>query len=122
MNWTPKRLFQGRIRRFHFLVGVVFINLVMGLFLAYYYSQMRFDMYKTLWGLFAFCIFFLTSLMVRRFHDIDRSGWWALLFFIPFFNFILLIYLLIYPGNREVNSYGDLEGRGAVKSILNIKK
>ena len=122
MNWTPKRLFQGRLKRFHFLIGSVLINFIMGSFLVYYFIQMRFGMYKTLWSLFALCLFCLMSLIVRRFHDMNGSGWWALLFFIPLFNLILLIYLFIYPGTEGENSYGQIRDRGVIRSILNVKK
>jgi uncharacterized membrane protein YhaH (DUF805 family) len=37
---------------------------------------------------------------VRRFHDLDLSGWYYLLFFIPFINFLTFLYLVFKPGKE----------------------
>ena len=39
---------------------------------------------------------------VRRLHDIDYTGWWALLIVVPFLNIILLFV----PGTRTTNRFG----------------
>ncbi|EID0061275.1 DUF805 domain-containing protein [Vibrio vulnificus] len=36
----------------------------------------------------------LVALIVRRLHDIQRSGWWCLLFIVPLFGPLLLLYWL----------------------------
>ncbi len=43
--------------------------------------------------------------MVRRLHDRDQSGWWAIAWFLPFVNWALLIYLA-FPGTPGPNRYG----------------
>ncbi len=44
------------------------------------------------------------ALLVRRLHDTNRSGWWALIITIPFVNLILLVFLL--QGSKvEGNKY-----------------
>ena len=45
------------------------------------------------------------SLMVRRLHDINRTGLWLLIIFIPFVGFILLVFFLT-PGTKGTNRYG----------------
>ncbi|WP_159429672.1 DUF805 domain-containing protein [Acidaminococcus timonensis] len=46
------------------------------------------------------------SLFVRRFHDMDRSGWWVLLLFIPVVHLAVYIYLLIRKGTEGDNRFG----------------
>ncbi len=36
----------------------------------------------------------LVALVVRRLHDIQRSGWWCLVFIVPLFGPLLLLYWL----------------------------
>ena len=45
-------------------------------------------------------------LVIRRLHDIGRSGWWWLLVFIPFVNFIMGIYLMSQKGETGPNRFG----------------
>ncbi|WP_394355808.1 DUF805 domain-containing protein [Candidatus Trichorickettsia mobilis] len=50
--------------------------------------------------------FFVTpnlSLSVRRLHDINKSGWWVLIGFIPIVGFM---YWHIKPGDVSANRYG----------------
>nr|WP_264185535.1 DUF805 domain-containing protein [Roseicella aerolata] len=42
----------------------------------------------------------------RRLHDIDRSGWWLLLIFVPLVGFILLLVWFIRPGDAGPNRFG----------------
>tara|TARA_R110002096_G_scaffold129819_2_gene278839 strand:- start:211 stop:579 length:369 start_codon:yes stop_codon:yes gene_type:complete len=44
---------------------------------------------------------------VRRLHDIDRSGWWYLIIFIPLIGILVLIYWFVQPGSPGSNEYGD---------------
>ena len=45
-------------------------------------------------------------LIIRRLHDIGRSGWCWLLIFIPFVNFIMGIYLMCKKGETGPNRFG----------------
>jgi uncharacterized membrane protein YhaH (DUF805 family) len=42
----------------------------------------------------------------RRLNDLNRSGWWFLLFFLPIVNFFMAIYLIFFPGAENPNSFG----------------
>lgn len=44
--------------------------------------------------------------MVRRLHDFDVSGWWALLMLVPLVNVILTLVLLFKAGNAGDNRFG----------------
>lgn len=47
------------------------------------------------------------SVAVRRLHDIDRSGWWFLVIFVPIVGFLLLLYWFVQPGTADENQYGE---------------
>jgi type IV pilus assembly protein PilA len=51
---------------------------------------------------------FVVSVMFskRRLNDLNRSGWWFLLFFIPIVNLLLAIYLVFFPGADGPNNFG----------------
>lgn len=51
----------------------------------------------------------LPSLAVgtRRLHDINKSGWFQLLWLIPILGWLVLIYFLAQEGGTESNQYGD---------------
>lgn len=51
-------------------------------------------------------VYSLFTLMIRRLHDLNHTGWLSLLFLVPMINFFLVIYLMFFPGNRHVNQYG----------------
>ena len=61
------------------------------------------------WLYFLFGIFhFLPSLsvLVRRLHDVGKSGWFFLILFIPIVN-LWVLYLLCKDGDHGENSYGN---------------
>ena len=43
---------------------------------------------------------------VRRLHDINRTGWWLLLVFVPGIGWIVLIVWAIKRGDKGQNKYG----------------
>lgn len=46
------------------------------------------------------------SLIVRRLHDSDKSGWFLLLAFVPFGGIVLLVFYCL-PGTQGPNQFGD---------------
>ena len=46
------------------------------------------------------------AVAVRRLHDVDRSGWWLLLAFIPLIGIIVLIVWWCTEGTRGPNRFG----------------
>ena len=58
-------------------------------------------------GLVMFTYFVLVeSVAVRRLHDFNAGGYLALLLFIPYINFILLLLLILIKGSQGDNKYG----------------
>ena len=47
----------------------------------------------------------LLALLVRRLHDIDRSGWWVFIGLVPFAGPIVLFVFTVLAGTPELNRY-----------------
>jgi uncharacterized membrane protein YhaH (DUF805 family) len=43
---------------------------------------------------------------VRRLHDLDKSGWWILIAFIPLIGALVLLYWFCQPGTPGANQFG----------------
>jgi uncharacterized membrane protein YhaH (DUF805 family) len=58
------------------------------------------------------------AIYVKRWHDLNMSGWMTLTLFIPFVNLLLALFLGLAPGTSGPNKYGrdprQLESDGAV--------
>lgn len=52
-------------------------------------------------------IWFTLAQDVKRLHDVDKSGWFLIFFFIPIVNFIFGLYMLLADGTVGPNRYGD---------------
>ena len=52
-------------------------------------------------------------LTIRRLHDLNRSGWYYLVLFVPLVNVLFSLYLFFAPGTVGPNQYGadPLEGK-----------
>ncbi|OJW68936.1 MAG: hypothetical protein BGO57_06920 [Sphingomonadales bacterium 63-6] len=48
----------------------------------------------------------LVAVQVRRFHDQDKSGWYALLGLIPYVGGLILLFFMVQKGTPGENSYG----------------
>ena len=55
----------------------------------------------------AFCLWVFAAAVARRFHDIDRPGWWALLMLVPLINVGVFLMLGSREGSSGPNTYGD---------------
>ena len=56
--------------------------------------------------LFVACNCMIAVQVVKRLHDLNRSGWYFFLFLVPFFNIIMLLFLIFKPGTAAANDYG----------------
>jgi uncharacterized membrane protein YhaH (DUF805 family) len=102
--------FSGRATRSEFwywTLPVVIINVVLGIVDERLSPGTEFGALS-----WVTMIFFLVSLIptlavsIRRLHDIDRSGWWFLLWFTLVGGFVL-IYWACQPGTAGSNSFGE---------------
>lgn len=86
--------------------------------LIYFLASMVIDVYQsTNVLLIGLCILFLAALFIlsiiqiffvthRRLHDLNASGWWQLVTFIPFGQ-ILMIGFIFFKGTPTTNKYGE---------------
>ena len=96
-------IIPGRMNRAKYLCLMLIIGLVGGVFFE-------------IWNYFSpdtslVLVFFveIATLFpaVKRLHDIDRSGVWCLVMFVPGFNIFLSFMLLFLKGTVGPNQFGD---------------
>lgn len=95
----------SRSEFFRYFIELILINL----FIAILIIQTGFDVWIQSIGLasivgltwLAINLFSFYTAQIRRFHDLDKSGWYILLSFIPLVNFLVLIYLLTKKGRSD---------------------
>jgi len=47
------------------------------------------------------------TVSVRRFHDLNKPGWWVLIFFIPIIGLIAWLYFFTQKGTPGSNDFGS---------------
>ena len=104
--------FEGRARRSEYWWFVLF-NLIVSIILTVVLGSgrgmgeggmMGGGLLANIWSL----AMLLPSLAVgaRRLHDIDRTGWWQLIWFIPVIGWIVLIVFFASRGTAGTNRFG----------------
>lgn len=106
LMWKNALDFKGRARRKEYwmacLLGGIVALILFGL-AAITESSILFGLY----GLYALALFIPSlSLVVRRLHDVGKSGWYYLISFIPFGAFYIL-YLLVQDSEAKTNQWGE---------------
>lgn len=115
-SWKKCFVFAGRVNREKFwcfqliniLITTIFINL----------TEMKLGKIENiitsgkLNGLACITVIFLfasifpqLSMLVKRLHDTGKTGWFAIIYFIPIINIFILIFL-IRKGDPNPNEYG----------------
>lgn len=110
--------FNGRIGRMRYIaygIGVNFVlMIVMGILSALLGvggAAMGDGSFGVV-GIAVIGIFYVATIVLsvmfakRRLNDLNRSGWWFLLFIIPIVNLLFAIYLIFFPGADGPNNYG----------------
>jgi len=65
------------------------------------------DVYGPIYALYIIIMFLpALAVSVRRLHDVDKSGWWLLLGFIPIIGTIWLLIYFLREGTYGPNRYG----------------
>lgn len=110
MNWyldvlTKKYAqFTGRARRMEFWMFAL-VNVLISIGLSIIGWLVGFPYLDGIYGLAVLVPGIAVT--VRRLHDTNRSGWWALIAIIPIVGFIVLLVFTVQPGDRGANPYGD---------------
>jgi len=105
---------DGRINRLRYLKYMIVLALISGVSTFVLSSMATFftgdpnslpiTMITGAWALIAGAGNIM--LIIRRLHDMDKSGWFALLTFVPIVNVIFSIAMFFVPGTVGYNRYG----------------
>lgn len=57
-----------------------------------------------------------------RMHDMNRSGWWAVLTLIPYLGSVVSLVMMFWPGTEGENDYGEQprQGNGLVAVVIGV--
>ena len=99
---------MGRLRFLFWLVGIydamIVIATVAGMGVIIADLDVSIEAFPVIVALAALPV--LWNKIVRRGHDINHSGWWTMLLFVPVANFIVFLMLLLKPGDITQNDFG----------------
>ena len=100
---------EGRIRRLEFCLSYFFSFLSTYIVIVLMRANFAYGI------LSAPIIIFMFTQTCKRFHNMNRSGFYYLTFFIPFINIIAIAALLFWDGDSYENDYGeDPKGRNTL--------
>jgi uncharacterized membrane protein YhaH (DUF805 family) len=71
-------------------------------------GRTRYPWSQALW--FVISSIVILKAMVSRLHDIGKTGLAVLLMFVPLVNLVALLLLMIVPGQKSANAYGEPAG------------
>jgi uncharacterized membrane protein YhaH (DUF805 family) len=100
--------FSGRARRSEYWWWVLFIVVVTIVLGIIEVGVLGLAEFQPISGLFSLATIIPSiAVAARRLHDLDKSGWWQLIAFIPLIGWIILIYWYVQPGMRGPNRFGE---------------
>lgn len=119
---------HGRIGRLRFFaynsLATILLTFVVGILLAVLIPVVAVGAKSPVAGFLAMAIAYIpilgAALIItkRRFNDLNRSGWWALLLLVPFVNFVAWLYLQFGPGTEGPNDYGLPPSKNSVLLVI----
>tara|TARA_B100000575_G_scaffold186588_1_gene150283 strand:+ start:204 stop:557 length:354 start_codon:yes stop_codon:yes gene_type:complete len=102
-------VFSGRASRSEYWYFFLF-NIIVGAILGFVEGLLNLfpDTNRSVLASIGSLLLFLPyiSCSVRRLHDINRVGWWALLSFIPIFGWIILLVFFLQKSHEGPNRFG----------------
>lgn len=107
--WISAFDFSGRARRREFWFFVLYNTIVSVVFfvLAGVIGSVNLDLALVLTITYIGAVFFpKLSVSVRRLHDLDLSGWWVLVSFVPIIGALGLLLWMVQDGTPGANSHG----------------
>lgn len=97
----------GRMRRLHY--GLHFIAIFFIYFICLFVDKAgQYSGFPAIVDLLLMCgyigtIIYSIIIAIKRFHDMDKSGWWALLTLLP----LVSIIIIFIPGTKGSNRFGE---------------
>lgn len=112
--------FTGRIGRMrNFLGGLLILTLMVWLGFLVALMPGGFTLVLLILGM-AFMLVWGCRLTVLRLHDINRSAWWALLFFVPYLGGLASLALSLWPGDPDENEHGAPPSDGGSLAAVGV--
>lgn len=111
--------FNGRIGRLRYLaygIGIMFLLMAVMVPLMGATMFTAGESAMSMITILALGVFYIAAIVLsvmfakRRLNDLNRSGWWFLLSFVPVVNILLTIYLIFFPGTEGSNNWGPAPG------------
>ena len=120
---TYMKMFEGRLNRVGFAIGAFIVLLCIMLIIAVAIFIISFEFYPVSVFILAICamayvLFLYVGIAVRRLHDINQSGLWAFILFIPVIGMLGFAFLLFYKGENTNNKYSMHAMNNSIKEIL----
>ncbi len=131
-KFTINGLFSGRLDRLNFIYGSILIITILA-----FLGNLEYKISDTAYLIIFFCfmvplLVLFISLIIRRLHDVNKSGiklFWVILgFVIPILLIYQIIILFKQPlknelGNFEKNIYGEvIKKRKFLEALFNLKR
>ena len=112
MNWYLKVFnqyfdFSGRARRKEYWMFTLF-NLIITCLLSlldFIFETHYFTTFSFIYGMLAFIP--SLAVLLRRLHDVGKTGWYILILFIPLIGAIWMLVLLSMEGEPRTNKWGE---------------
>src|ERR1700727_1668064 len=115
------KLFSGRLNRRNFFIGASILMILNVTFEVLMYPNIQpvstsmnlgqsAPSLSTAFALVPFSLLFLSfsvSLSIRRLHDLNKTGWFILVMYIPLIGAFYAFYVLFAPGTERANKYGS---------------
>ena len=106
--WEKYVTFSGRARRrecWGFYLGNVVMSVAIGVLCALLGKA---ELAAELGGIYSLAALLPSlAVLVRRLHDVGKSGWWCLLALVPLVGQVWLLILLCLDGTPGANEYGE---------------
>ncbi len=116
---------QGRFGRLAYMAWSFVLTIAVilsGLSISFMYLGMKskgFDLGFLLISIpYLIYLYLKVVFAIRRFHDLDKSGWWSVATFIPLINIIFILYMLLAKGTDGVNRFGAQRTTPSLEKII----
>jgi uncharacterized membrane protein YhaH (DUF805 family) len=99
--------FRGRVSRQAYWFFMVAPSVLLGILFGVVAHFAEHASFVSLVLLAPVLLWSSVAVSLKRLHDIGMSGWWTVLCFIPYLNFIAAIVMGLIPGQTGANAYGS---------------
>jgi uncharacterized membrane protein YhaH (DUF805 family) len=119
--------FNGRIGRMRYLAYGIGLNILLMaamIPLGGMTATMGGEAGMSMLGMVMVGLFYIATIAIsimfakRRLNDLNRSGWWFLLFLVPIVNLLMAIYMVFFPGSDGDNKFGPAPTSNSVGVLI----